>query len=55
MGMVVLAAVFPAVLPAASGKERDVAVLRGMAKLSVKDRQRSLALITTIYQQIVDI
>jgi len=45
----------PAVLPAAAGKGRGDAILRGMAKLSVKDRQRSLALLPTICRQIVNI
>jgi hypothetical protein len=47
MGMVVL--------PGAAGRGSEAEVLRGMGKLSVQDRQRSLASIPTIYQQIVNI
>jgi hypothetical protein len=44
-----------AALGVAAGRGREGEVLRGMTQLSVQDRQRSLALIPTIYQQNVDI
>jgi hypothetical protein len=44
-----------AALAVAAGMGREEEFLRGMAKLSVQDRQLSLASIPTIYQQNVDI
>jgi hypothetical protein len=44
-----------AALPVAARTGREGEVLRGMARLSVQDKNRSLASIKTIYQQIVDI